>query len=84
MRPGLPDGLFSHQKFQFRYILEGLEMENVGTFYGSLEYVFAIWYIYVCPFGNLVVFRPFFSFLVPRKIFQPLIRRGILFCARRA
>jgi hypothetical protein len=30
--PGLPDGLFSYQKYQFGYILEGLGMENVGIF----------------------------------------------------
>jgi hypothetical protein len=29
---GLPDGLFSNQKSQFGSILEGLEMENLGTF----------------------------------------------------
>jgi hypothetical protein len=27
---GLPDGIFSYQKSQFGYILEGLGMENVG------------------------------------------------------
>jgi hypothetical protein len=35
--PGLPDGIFSNQKFQFGYILEDIEMENVGKFYGHLE-----------------------------------------------
>jgi hypothetical protein len=29
---GLPDGIFAKQKSKFGYILEGLEMENVGTF----------------------------------------------------
>jgi hypothetical protein len=29
---GLPDGIFSNQKFQFRKILEGLGMEIVGLF----------------------------------------------------
>jgi hypothetical protein len=38
---GLPDGLFSNQKYQFGYILvEGLRMENASTFYGHLEYFF--------------------------------------------
>jgi hypothetical protein len=41
----LPDGIFSKQKSHFGEILEGLEMENVGIFYGHLEYVLAIWYI---------------------------------------
>jgi hypothetical protein len=38
MQPVLPDGIFSHQKSQFEYILEGLGMGNVGTFYGHTEY----------------------------------------------
>jgi hypothetical protein len=29
---GLPDGLFSYQKYRLGYILEGLGMENVGIF----------------------------------------------------
>jgi hypothetical protein len=29
---GLPDGIFSNQKYQFRKISEGLGMENVGTY----------------------------------------------------
>jgi hypothetical protein len=36
-RPGLPDGVFSNQKSQFGYTLEGLELEKVGIFYGHLE-----------------------------------------------
>jgi hypothetical protein len=34
----LPDGLFSNQKSQFGKILEGLEVEDVGIFYGHLKY----------------------------------------------
>jgi hypothetical protein len=37
----LPDGLFSNQKSQFGYILEGLGMENV-VFYGHFGYFTAI------------------------------------------
>jgi hypothetical protein len=44
--PGLPDGLFSDQKYQFGYILEGLRMENARIFHGHLEYIF---------YGHLVV-----------------------------
>jgi hypothetical protein len=44
-KPGLPDAIFSNQISQFGYILEGPGMDNVGTFYGHLEYVTAIWYI---------------------------------------
>jgi hypothetical protein len=31
--------MFSKQKFQFGSILEGLEVEHVGLFYGHLEYI---------------------------------------------
>jgi hypothetical protein len=34
--PGLPDGIFLHQKSQFGYILEVHGMENVSTFNGHL------------------------------------------------
>jgi hypothetical protein len=30
--PGLPDGIFSHQKYYFAYILEGIEIENLVKF----------------------------------------------------
>jgi hypothetical protein len=49
-KPGLPDGLFSYQKFQAGKILEGFGMENVGTSYEQLEYFTAIWYN-SWPFG---------------------------------
>jgi hypothetical protein len=48
-------------------------MENVGIFYGHLEYFTAIWYN-LWPFGifcgNLVYFLRFGMF-GPRKIWQP-------------
>jgi hypothetical protein len=28
----LPDGIFSNRKYLFGFLLEGLEMENVGIF----------------------------------------------------
>jgi hypothetical protein len=37
--------LVSYQKSQFECISEGLGMENVGIFFGHLEYFTAIWYI---------------------------------------
>jgi hypothetical protein len=40
--PGLPDGLFSNQKPKFGKILEGLAMEDFGTFYSHLVYFTAI------------------------------------------
>jgi hypothetical protein len=39
---GLPDGLFSNQKSQCGYILEGLGMENDVIFYDHLELLMAI------------------------------------------
>jgi hypothetical protein len=48
----LPDGIFSDQKSKLGFILEGVEMENVGIFSGHLEYIMAIWYI-IWPLGNL-------------------------------
>jgi hypothetical protein len=84
---GLPDGIFSNQKSQFGQILEGLEMENVGIFYGYLENITAIWYI-LWPFGKLVIIWYFFSqfwFIVSKKIWQPRSKdashsRGRIFC----
>jgi hypothetical protein len=42
-RSGLPDGLFSNQKFLFGQTLEGLRLENVDLFYGYLEFFTDIW-----------------------------------------
>jgi hypothetical protein len=42
------------QNSHFGLILEGLEMENVGTFYGYLDYFTILWYI-LWPFVNVVV-----------------------------
>jgi hypothetical protein len=49
-RAELPDGLFSNQKSQFGYNLEGFGKENVVIFYDHLEYVTTIWYR-LWPFG---------------------------------
>jgi hypothetical protein len=58
----LPDGLFSYQKSQLGYILEGFDMEKVGIFYDHLQYFNAILYS-LWPFGtvcgHLVHFFPF-------------------------
>jgi hypothetical protein len=45
-KPGLPDGFFSNQKFQFGLILEGPRLENVNIINGHLEYFTDIWYIF--------------------------------------
>jgi hypothetical protein len=59
---GLPDGIFSNPKSQFGEILEGLELENVDTFYGHLKYNIAnsyiLWHFFkFC--GNIVYFSHF-------------------------
>jgi hypothetical protein len=59
---GLPDGIFSNQKFQFWEIA----MEDVGIFFGHLVYLKTICYIY----GYLVDFFPFGSVIL-EKIWQP-------------
>jgi hypothetical protein len=55
--------------------LEGLAVENLGTFYYHLVYFTAIKNI-LLPFGmfcgHLVYFPPFWYF-VPRKIWQPWV-----------
>jgi hypothetical protein len=72
-RPGLPDGLFSKQKFLFGYFLEGLGIHTVGIFCSHLEHFTTIWYV-SWPFGILcghsVNFTQFW-YVVPRKIGQP-------------
>jgi hypothetical protein len=69
----LPDGLFSNQKSQFEYILEGLAMENLGIFYHHLVCFSAIGNI-LWPFGILrgnLAYFPLFWYFGPRKIWQP-------------
>jgi hypothetical protein len=70
---GLPDGIFSKQKCQTGYILEGLTIEDFGhilcpfgLFYCHLVYLIAIWSI-LLPFGlfncHLVCFIAIWSIL---------------------
>jgi hypothetical protein len=73
----LPDGLLSNQKSQFGYILEGLEMEIAGIFYGHLEYFTVIWYV-LWVFGNVVVIWyifPRFGILCQEKSGNPGLNR---------
>jgi hypothetical protein len=64
--PGLPDGLFSIQKYQFWYFLEGLWFEifviflgrlvfyyRFGVFYGCLVFLWPCWCIIIFHFGLL-------------------------------
>jgi hypothetical protein len=46
LRAGLPDGMYIFiPKIPWGYALEGLGMEDIGLFYGHLEYFVVIWYI---------------------------------------
>jgi hypothetical protein len=59
----LSDGIFSYPKSQLEYILESLGLENVGLFYGHVEYFTAnrnmLW-----PFGIFCGHLVHFSVLV--------------------
>jgi hypothetical protein len=47
---GLPDGIFSYQKSEFGYILNGPGMDFAGIFYGQWVYFAPIGYV-SWPFG---------------------------------
>jgi hypothetical protein len=64
----LPDGLFSDQKLQFGYILEGLAMKDVGVFDGHLVYVFYGHYIYFMNIWNILWL---FGIFVPILVYFP-------------
>jgi hypothetical protein len=57
----LPDGLFSNQKSQFGYILEGLRLDNVNIFYDHKDYFTDIWDDILSPFGTFCVLSVNFS-----------------------
>jgi hypothetical protein len=44
--PGLPDGIFAYQTYQFGYILDGFGMENIAKFACYLVYFMTNWYFY--------------------------------------
>jgi hypothetical protein len=54
----LPDGIFTYQKYQFEYILEGLGIDDVGVSYDHVVNAMAFWYIlwsfgiFCGPFGT--------------------------------
>jgi hypothetical protein len=52
----MPDGLFSNQKSQFGWILEGLAMEKVGIFY--------VYLVYSTAFENMWSFGIFYGHLI--------------------
>jgi hypothetical protein len=43
MKPGLPDGIVSNQKYQCCLIMEGLATEDVGILYGYLVHFSRFW-----------------------------------------
>jgi hypothetical protein len=66
LHSGLPDGIFSNRKAHFGEILEGLAIEDVGTF-------FVIWSI-LRPFGVIydhLVYFPHFVLLCQEKYGNP-------------
>jgi hypothetical protein len=71
---GLPDGIFSNQKFTIGINFGGFEVDNVGIFYAHLEYIASNWYRYFMGTwqlsGNLV-YSPTFWYIVSRIIWQP-------------
>jgi hypothetical protein len=74
--PGLPDGIFSVQKCQFWYILEGLGMENFGVLHGKL--VFLLLFGYNLWQSSMLWHFGTFSqilFFAPRKIWQPWLEQ---------
>jgi hypothetical protein len=65
---------YFQQKKHFGYILEGLEMKDVGIFYGQLVYFYGhlVYLIAIC--NILWLFGTFFStflYVLPRKVWQP-------------
>jgi hypothetical protein len=67
---------FQTKKSQFEYIFEDLEIENVGTFYGHLEY-FRVICNNLRPFGifygRLIYFAVIWCVLL-RNIWQPWLK----------
>jgi hypothetical protein len=51
----LPDGLFSYQKSQFGFILEGLRMGNVCLFYNHLNILRPLGVFYCCLVQFVVI-----------------------------
>jgi hypothetical protein len=76
IQAGLPDGLFSNQKYQFGLILQGLRLENIDIFSGHLEYFYRHLGYFMITGYILCSFGTFFPVLVSctKKIWQPWIQ----------
>jgi hypothetical protein len=76
---GLPDGIFSNQKYQLEYVLEGLGVKILLYMYvcnGHLEYLTAVWNI-LSPFGTFWGYLTYFLsfwYVAPIKIWQTWLR----------
>jgi hypothetical protein len=88
MGEGLPDGIFSYQKSQFGYLLEGLGIEAIsrpsGIFSIRLVYFVIIWYILwsfgiICghlvyfTYSHLIYFIAVWSFVVIWYVLWPFV-----------
>jgi hypothetical protein len=74
----LPDGLFSFQKSEFGYILEGLGMENVGLFRDHLEYFTSVWYtlwLFGIVWVHLIIFSQFWYVCTNKNLATRPFRR---------
>jgi hypothetical protein len=71
-KQGCQMAYFHTKKSQFGYMLEGLEMENVGIFYGHLKYVTSIGRFFdrLKIFGRHLIYFPPSWYIAPRKIWQ--------------
>jgi hypothetical protein len=76
----LPDGLFSNPNPYFWYILEGLEMESVGIYYGHLVCFTAIW-SFCLLYGQLLYFG-FVWYIFPHFGMFYKEKSGVLRAAR--
>jgi hypothetical protein len=63
---GLPDGIFSNQKYKFGPILNGLAMEDFGSFIAIF-----ILYCYLVYFAVILYIFPHFGMLQQRKSGNP-------------
>jgi hypothetical protein len=75
LKSGLQDGIFSYQKYQFWYILEGLVMEITLVYFMTSWYFVAItWkFIAIWIFGSFWYIFPFWFVLIQVKNLATLL-----------
>jgi hypothetical protein len=71
--------IFANPKSQFGYIWEGLEIENVGIFYGYFDYYTAIFIFYARLFmlWPLCIFYTFLVYCSQKKSGNPALGTSI-------